>query len=77
MVAACSEHLARLAEEMRPYETGATYVNFLELGDGPRSEYRPPTRRRTGSAWSELKDRYDPDNLFRFNRNIPASSGAP
>jgi hypothetical protein len=22
----------------------------------------------------ELKDRYDPDNLFRFNRNIPPSS---
>jgi hypothetical protein len=23
------EHLAYVAEEMRPYETGATYVNFL------------------------------------------------
>jgi len=22
----------------------------------------------------ELKDRYDPNNLFRFNRNIPPSS---
>ena len=70
------EHLARVAEEMRPYETGATYVNFLDLGD-----WDPE---RTQSAYSpedferlvELKNRYDPDNLFRFNRNIPASSAA-
>jgi FAD/FMN-containing dehydrogenase len=68
------EHLARLAEEMRPYETGATYVNFLELGDW--------TPERTQTAYSPedwermvgLKNRYDPDNLFRFNRNIVASS---
>src|SRR5918993_2615114 len=70
------EHLARLAVEMRPYETGATYVNFLDLGD-----WDPE---RTQSAYSaedferlvELKNRYDPDNLFRFNRNIPSSSAA-
>jgi hypothetical protein len=70
------EHLARVAEEMRPYETGATYVNFLGLGDW--------TPERTQASYSpedwerlvELKDRYDPDNLFRFNRNIPASSSA-
>jgi hypothetical protein len=69
-------HLARVAEEMRPYETGATYVNFLALGD--------LTTERTRAAYSpedwerlvELKDRYDPDNLFRFNRNIPPSSAA-
>ena len=23
-----------------------------------------------------LKDRYDPDNVFRFNANIPTSKGA-
>jgi FAD binding domain/Berberine and berberine like len=67
-------HLARLAEEMRPYETGATYVNFLELdGASPervRAAYSPEDWERL----VELKDRYDPDNLFRFNRNIPPSS---
>jgi hypothetical protein len=69
-------HLARVAEEMRPYETGATYVNFLDLGDW--------TPERTQTAYSPedwerlvgLKDRYDPDNVFRFNRNIPPSSAA-
>ena len=28
---AVQARLAYVAEEMRPYETGATYVNFLEL----------------------------------------------
>jgi hypothetical protein len=67
-------NLARLAEEMRPYETGATYLNFLELdGASPervRAAYSPEDWQRL----VELKNRYDPDNLFRFNRNIPPST---
>jgi hypothetical protein len=67
-------NLARLAEEMRPYETGATYLNFLELdGASPervRAAYSPEDWQRLVG----LKDRYDPGNLFRFNRNIPPSS---
>jgi hypothetical protein len=67
-------NLTRLAEEMRPYETGATYVNFLELdGANPervRAAYSPEDWERL----VELKHKYDPDNLFRFNRNIPPSS---
>jgi len=68
------EHLAYVAEEMRPYETGATFVNFLDQGDWTpertRSSYSPEDWERL----VELKDRYDPNNLFRFNRNIPPSS---
>jgi FAD/FMN-containing dehydrogenase len=68
------EHLAHLADEMRPYETGATFVNFLVLGDWnlerTRASYSPEDWERL----VELKDRYDPNNLFRFNRNIPPSS---
>jgi FAD/FMN-containing dehydrogenase len=71
-------HLAYVAEAMGPYETGATYVNFLELdgasADRVRAAYSPEDWERLVG----LKDRYDPDNLFRFNRNIPPSStGAP
>jgi hypothetical protein len=70
------EHLGRVAEEMRPYETGATYVNFLDLGnwtpERTRASYSPEDWERL----VELKDRYDPNNLFRFNRNIPSSSAA-
>jgi hypothetical protein len=69
-------NLARLAEEMRPYETGATYLNFLDL-DGASPErvcaaYSPEDWERL----VELKGRYDPDNLFRFNCNIPPSSAS-
>jgi hypothetical protein len=71
---AVQAHLAYVAEAMSPYKTGATYLNFLEL-DGASPErviaaYSPEDWERL----VELKDRYDPDNLFRFNRNIPPSS---
>jgi hypothetical protein len=67
-------YLAYVAESTRAHETGATYVNFLEL-DGATPE-------RVKAAYSEedwerlvsLKDRYDPGNTFRFDRNIPPSS---
>jgi hypothetical protein len=72
---AVQAHLAYVAEEMRPYETGATYLNFLELdGASPervRAAYSPEDWERLVG----LKDAYDPDNLFRFNRNIPPSAG--
>ena len=74
MAQAVQAHLAYVTEAMSPYETGATYVNFLELdGASPervRAAYSPEDWERL----VELKERYDPDNLFRFNRNIPPSS---
>jgi len=69
-------HLARVAEEMRPYETGATYVNFLDLGDWTPERTRAAYSPEDWERLVEIKDRYDPENLFRFNRNIPASSTA-
>jgi hypothetical protein len=67
-------YLAYTAESMRPSQTGATFVNFLDLtGVTPeqvRAAYSPENRERLVA----LKERYDPDNLFRFNRNIPPSS---
>ena len=67
-------NLGYVAESTRPYQTGATYVNFLEL-DGATPErvkasYSPEDWERLVA----LKDRYDPDNTFRFDRNIPPSS---
>ena len=71
---AVQAHLAYAAEAMRPYQTGATYVNFLELdGASPervRAAYSPEDWERLVG----LKDRYDPTNLFRFNRHSPPSS---
>lgn len=68
-------HLARLAEATHPAQTGETFVNFLEIdpaADRVRAAY-------PAADWERLvalKDRHDPHNLFRFNRNIPPSPAA-
>jgi hypothetical protein len=71
---AVQAHLAYLAEAVRPYASGVTYVNFMELdGASPervKAAYSPEDWQRLVG----LKDRYDPENVFRFNRNIPPSS---
>src|SRR5215218_2452695 len=66
------DRIARLIEETRPYQTGRTFVNFMEedpSGDRVRAAYTPEDWGRLVA----LKDEYDPHNLFRFNRNIPPS----
>jgi FAD/FMN-containing dehydrogenase len=48
------------------------YVNFLEV-EGPdrvREAYPPATYARLAA----IKRRYDPQNLFRFNQNVPPQS---
>ncbi len=57
-----------LWETIRPEGQGV-YVNFLQ-NEGPdrvRDAYPPATYARL----AEIKHRYDPDNLFRFNQNVP------
>lgn len=56
-------------EDLRPFSTGGTYLNFLteeEVG------------KRLKDAWGknynrlvEIKTKWDPNNLFRMNKNIP------
>ncbi len=50
-----------------------TYVNFTGDSDPSQAEasYPPESFRRL----AQLKDRYDPTNLFRLNQNIPPTSG--
>ena len=53
---------------LRPWSTGATYVNFQTADEGAdrvRAAYGANYDRLV-----EVKRRYDPDNLFRANRNI-------
>ena len=58
-----------LFDEIAPHATGGTYVNFLsDEGSERVQDAYPP------AVWSrlvEVKRRYDPDNLFRLNQNIP------
>jgi FAD/FMN-containing dehydrogenase len=53
---------------LSPYHAGV-YVNFLmdEGEERVRQAYGPAKYDRL----RELKRRYDPDNLFRLNQNIP------
>ena len=74
MARAVQAHLAYVAEELRPYETGATYANFLELHGASAERVRAAYSPEDWERLVELKDRYDTGNLFRFNRNIPPSS---
>lgn len=66
-------HLARLATALGSAVTGESYVNFLEsdyaTADRVRAAYSPEDWDRLVA----LKNRYDPENIFRFNRNIAPS----
>jgi FAD/FMN-containing dehydrogenase len=54
--------------DLRPFSTGGTYVNFLTEEEGDeriRAAYGNNYERL-----AEVKSKWDPDNLFRMNKNI-------
>ena len=57
-----------LFDALEPYAADGVYVNYLdEVGD-------EPARDAYGQHWNrlaELKKKWDPENLFRMNHNIP------
>jgi hypothetical protein len=57
--------------DLHPSSAGGAYVNFLmdEGDDRVRASYRGNYRRLT-----EVKRRYDPDNTFHINQNIPPAA---
>jgi FAD/FMN-containing dehydrogenase len=58
----------RFCEALQPHRAGGVYVNFLDSDDDGRvrEAYGDETYRRL----AEVKARYDPDNVFRHNKNI-------
>jgi FAD/FMN-containing dehydrogenase len=55
-------------QAMKKYSTGGNYINFQtadETDDRTSESYRGNLTRL-----AEVKARYDPENLFRVNRNI-------
>jgi FAD/FMN-containing dehydrogenase len=62
--------------DLRRFSTGGTYVNFLteeEVGDRIQAAYGDNLGRLI-----EIKSRWDPDNLFRVNKNYaPAATPRP
>jgi FAD/FMN-containing dehydrogenase len=70
MAEGAKAHILRLVEATRPYGTGETFLNFMEVDpteDRVRAAYPPEEWERLVA----LKGEHDPHNLFRFNRNIP------
>jgi FAD/FMN-containing dehydrogenase len=54
--------------DMKSFSTGGTYINFLNAEEGPER-----TRAALGKGLqrlAEIKAKWDPDNVFRTNRNI-------
>lgn len=53
-------------EAMSPYATGGTYVNFISEREGEEAmAYRENYDRLV-----QLKNKWDPENLFRMNQNV-------
>ena len=64
-----AEAAAPLAgERFRPYSTGATYINFQTADEG--GEQIRATYGANFERVAAAKQQYDPDNVFRMNRNI-------
>jgi FAD/FMN-containing dehydrogenase len=64
----CIEWARGFAAEMEKFGASDSYVNYLgdEGGDAVRASYGVNYDRL-----SRLKAHYDPENVFRFNQNIP------
>jgi len=59
----------RFLEALQPHRAGSVYVNFLDADDNAsrvREAYGDQTYRRLAA----IKATYDPDNVFRNNKNI-------
>jgi FAD/FMN-containing dehydrogenase len=62
------------AGALRSFSPGGAYLNFFDADEGEeriRAAYGPQKYERLVA----LKDRYDPDNVFRLNQNIRPSRG--
>jgi FAD/FMN-containing dehydrogenase len=65
---ACIAWARGLWDDLQPFSTGGVYVNYLGVGDEDervRAAYGVNYERLAG-----IKQKYDPDNLFRTNQNI-------
>ncbi|WP_129115885.1 FAD-binding oxidoreductase [Halegenticoccus tardaugens] len=55
-------------EELRPYSTGGNYINFQTVDESEERIWA--TYGDNFARLVEVKEKYDPENVFRVNRNI-------
>jgi hypothetical protein len=60
-------------EALRPFAVGVPYLNFA--GDESRERVHASYGADHYHRLVTLKDRYDPDNVWRLNHNIPPTGG--
>lgn len=65
----CVRWVRDVRADVRPWSTGAVYLNFI--GDEGGDRVVAGLGAGNTGRLRELKRRYDPDNVFRFNHNIP------
>jgi hypothetical protein len=58
---------------IRPFSSGGVYVNFLSADDG-EDRVRAAYGAKKFERLVQLKSKYDPQNLFRMNKNIKPAS---
>jgi FAD/FMN-containing dehydrogenase len=66
---AIDRHLDVVCDAVEPWTTGGCYLNFAERRADVESLFPPDTRRRL----SAVKERWDPQGLFRANYALPAT----
>jgi hypothetical protein len=59
----------RFLQALQPHRAGGVYVNFLD-SDDDSSRTREAYGDRIYRRLAEIKAKYDPDNTFRYNKNI-------
>lgn len=69
---ACIDWARRLFEDAKPLAIGTAYINFMPADEVDRVEaaYGANYKRL-----AEIKQRYDPQNLFRINHNVRPKAG--
>ena len=63
------DYIRTLAGSMKPWSTGTAYLNFL--GDEGRSRVEASFGPEKYARLQQIKAKWDPDNLFHVNQNIP------
>jgi FAD/FMN-containing dehydrogenase len=69
-------YLDAAGSTLAAYKTGQVYLNFLHDSDLTAARVRAGYPPEVYARLVALKDRYDPANMFRFNRNIAPTGEA-